>query len=521
MFRNSAQLEKRRRPLAGKSPHNRRGIAIVLVLGMLSITMAMSYAMLRTRAQAEMLQENFSRQGEARLAAEAGMSRALKIISQSSWTGVDAVLTGSLDAQTTYRVTFATGDPTLTSGSANYDEYPFRLTITSVGTAVAIDNANINTTHTLKTVVQLVRKKLVDQSSAFTSLQGYTVAQWNAVRGATIEPPMQVSGAAYLRGIPSIFTDTLSESNSLSQYTNDLRRMKTADVADHRPFSTSVTLPFFSGSSIRTVLSNMSTTTSYHFSFATTAPVGHPGTVTSYTLYPGGNSYSIPNLSSLYGSEIKNAAVGPDPVANPLGIFRTTAALRFGDNSSLQGTLIAPSTSQPITVRGNNVVLSGKTLPALSGDSTSTPRQLPVAMANYEMTVQTGATCTVNGLIMAWEGFQVDPHSANTRLTVNGRVFANDFDIHGISTWAFSTSWWQSRYNEFNWQIAQTGPLNSPYFPVWLHLNRGMDPQPTLTFSPDSSGVTYHWHSWNQPIYQPGEGDDGLRWNFVSMWVEE
>ena len=58
-------------------------------------------------------------------------------------------------------------------------------------------------------------------------------------------------------------------------------------------------------------------------------------------------------------------------------------------------------------------------------------------------------------------------------------------------------------------QLEQENPVK--YFPQWLEINQGLDPQPRLTFAPDSSHITYHWHDWNQPIFIPHQDDLGLR----------
>lgn len=495
----------------------RRGIAVLLVLGILSITMAMSYAMLRTRTQAELLQDNFSKQNDARLAAEAGLTRGLKAIALSSWAGADVPLSGSLDGQTSYRVTFQYGDASLNSTSANYAEYPYRLTITSIGTAVDKTNSQIQTKYTLKAVVQLVRKKVQDQSSAWTSLLNYTLMQWNAGRSPIIEPLLQVTGNAYLRGIPTVFSETILDDDSLDQYTSDLKKMMQANLGDYRPFTGTLTYPWVTPSSTKSTIANFGNTTSLHLSFATDPPVTHPGSITSYKLYPGGPTYAIPNLSSVYGGEVKDVTLKPDPQTNPLGIYRTTAAIRLGDNANIQGTIISPSTSQTVSIRGKNVVLSGYSLPLIEG--TTTARQLPALLANYQVSVETGAQATINGSVMAWDSLAVQTHTSDTKLQIKGRVFANDFDIHGVSDWTTSHGTWTSKLNAFLVQRLLGGLLNSPYMPIWLKLNYDQNPQPTLTISPDSSGVLYHWHDWTQPVYQVASGDDGLRWNVISLAV--
>jgi hypothetical protein len=341
--------------------------------------------------------------------------------------------------------------------------------------------------------------------------------QWNATRSPVIEPLLQVTGNAYLRGIPTVFEETIASSDSLTQYTTDLKKMVQANLPDYRPFTGTLTYPSSTSSATKTTIANFGNTTALHTSSSTAAPVTNPGSISNYKLYPGGPTYVIPNLSTIYGGEVKDVTLKPDPQTNPLGVYRATSAIRIGDNANIQGTIISPSTSQILTIRGTNVVLSGYTLPAVEGSTTA--RQLPVLLANYQVSVETGAQVTVNGAALAWDSWIVQQHTAATKVRVNGRVFANDFDIHGVSDWMHSNSWWIPRLAVFASQILTIGPLNSPYYPLYLKLNWGQDPQPTLTISPDSSGVVYHWHDWTQPVYQVGSGDTGLRWNLISMTV--
>jgi hypothetical protein len=69
------------------------------------------------------------------------------------------------------------------------------------------------------------------------------------------------------------------------------------------------------------------------------------------------------------------------------------------------------------------------------------------------------------------------------------------------------------------WKNDYTAWANSGYFPDWEQTQRSFTVKPTLTFSPDSSGVKPHWHDWSQPVYQPDPADPGLKWEVV-RWEE-
>src|SRR5437763_9838630 len=111
--------------------HRPRGMAVIMVLGLLAITIAISYATLRGQGTTTQLARNGSRSLEARAAARSGISAALRAISENAWGGVSATLNSKVTPNSWYQVTFRTGDDTLTETNASYSERPFRLTIES------------------------------------------------------------------------------------------------------------------------------------------------------------------------------------------------------------------------------------------------------------------------------------------------------------------------------------------------------------------------------------------------------
>src|SRR5256885_15652942 len=108
-----------------------RGIAIVMVLGILAITIAVSYATLRGQGTTTQLARNGSRSLEARAAARSGIAAALRSMSENGWGGVTTSLSSNVTANSWYQVTYTTGDDKLTDGNASYSEWPFRVTIKS------------------------------------------------------------------------------------------------------------------------------------------------------------------------------------------------------------------------------------------------------------------------------------------------------------------------------------------------------------------------------------------------------
>ena len=99
------------------------------------MTLALAYASIRGQATLARLAENANRAQEARLAAESGMSIALRKMSDGTWAGITSQVHGDLGPDAWYEVSFATGDPRLEIGDPNYAEYPFRVTVTALGYA--------------------------------------------------------------------------------------------------------------------------------------------------------------------------------------------------------------------------------------------------------------------------------------------------------------------------------------------------------------------------------------------------
>src|SRR5260221_10700863 len=135
-FRNSTPHRFRRIPAHRlHERHRPRGIAVVMVLGLLAITLAISYATLRGQGITGELARNNTRALDARAAAQSGLAAALRKISENAWGGVTVPLSSNVTNNSWYQVSFTTGDGKLGSNDPNYGEYPFRLTIDCTGYA--------------------------------------------------------------------------------------------------------------------------------------------------------------------------------------------------------------------------------------------------------------------------------------------------------------------------------------------------------------------------------------------------
>ncbi len=504
----------------------RRGMAVVLVLGLLALTLTLSYAMLRMEYQVQQSQTNISGQDRARLAAVTGISVALRQMHDGTWAGVNSTLTGTMDSGVRYDVNFSTGDPALTSSHPDYAEYPYRVTLSSVGVAADPAQTNAQTTFQVTAVAQLSRRKInaATTPSRWAQLNTYTLYQWNASstpRDVVIELPCQIQGNVCLEGAIRLCQSYPKDSNARERYLKDLQLMSQAGIED-RPFTGTVSLDHSRQSgSTENELSSWLGVNVTGITANSNTPLAYPTNFATYQLFPGGKVYAIPRLQDVLVAPAKNQVLSPDPVNNPLGIYRTDGSWTFLQGSQFTGTLLSDSPTAIVTLAGTGVQLNGLNLPTLDGSNAVF--QLPLAMVKNDVAVAHLATPTVNGLVIAWNQFVVNPGSKMTQLTLTGRVFADGFQINARTEWnAVTQATWQSTLSSFE---AQYNPLlfllglSEQFYPRWMEQSPYLlTAAPRLKIVPPTN-VTYHWPSFSEPIYDKADGDIGLRWNLVS-WRE-
>src|SRR5437762_2148176 len=169
MFPRRQQPQRFRRIVPSSAYRQRpRGVAVVMVLGLLAITLAISYATLRGQGTTSQLARNSSRALDARVASQSGLAAALRKISENAWAGVSSTLRINVTNNSWYEVSFTTGDSKLTPTDASYSEYPFRLTIDSIGYAADPLNPAVQAQHHSRCTVQLVRKRIVAEPATWS-----------------------------------------------------------------------------------------------------------------------------------------------------------------------------------------------------------------------------------------------------------------------------------------------------------------------------------------------------------------
>lgn len=496
----------------------KRGIAVIIVLGLLAITLSLSYALLRTQGTATLIARNSSRQLDAKLAAEAGLAAALRTMHEDNWAGVSSTLQASVDTNASYSVTYATGDAALLATDPNYAEYPFRVTITSTGTATDPTQSSMQTTYKLQAVVQLVRRAL--RSSNPTGWSGYltpTVYQWST-SDVHVNFPVRIEGATTFLGRMRLNTNYPGTVSTRDRYLADLNAIRVATGVDDRPFKGVMTLG--TTSQITDVVNSLNTQLGLNLvgsGASTAAPLTRPGSVTTYQLYPGGATYAIPSITTTYGSSPSNISLSAHPVNNPLGIFRSEGQVTFGNNVQLSGTLLAGDSSADVQISGTGVSISGRNLPGLDGSSTN--YQLPSVISGNDLRIINSANASIRGLAMVWDEFELAYGSKDLAFDFQGRLLTAKFLARGRQEWDIDDTVWDLAKTLFQLQYKDPPDASTiSYFPEYMKRNYGyLYHSPQLKLQANSDGVVYRWQDWTQSVYVKGASDLGLMWNIVRI----
>jgi hypothetical protein len=496
----------------------RRGVAVLLVLGMLAMTLALSYASLRSQATVSQLASNVGRGEAARLAAESGIFTALRRMSEGTWAGVSVPFSQNLSDNNWYDVSFSTGDGPLPAADPSYNpgEFAYRVTITSIGYASDPGQPSVRAIHKIDAIVQLARRSLLAEPAGWNALEPLAVHQWSN-RLIVTQFPVRFSGPVQLLGTLNLFPEYPLSTNPEQRYFRDLDKMRVDGLGDHRPYNGPINVA--KNRQTQQTLDNLQDlgVSVIDSAASTTPPAEHPGTVLSYKLYPGGKSYTIPILQTLYGSSLQNRTIAPNPVTNPLGIYRSRNSLAIYNNVNITGTIISDGTTPEIQVHGTDVSISGVNLAPL--ESTSQTYQLPVALVRDDLRFHGSSDATVRGLTMVYDEFELKEGPKTARFNLTGQLMTSGLAVRGRSEIALLGSLeWETQHALFLLQLPILGPTEK-YYPVWMQTKSAVPYSPLLRVERETNGVKYHWHNWTQPVYQKDPADAGLRWNLI-RWTE-
>ena len=517
----------------------RRGVALLLVLGILAVTMATAYAMIRAEFLTGRLSRNARRNSIADSAARTGLMFGLREMSNSSWTGIGSTYTSNLVDGGRFDVTFVAGDSLLSPLDIQYSEYPYRVTIRATGYATDPTDAAQQSVVIRERVVQLVRKR-INQAGG---LPTQTVYQWTD-HDFDLDLPVRMEGNAALLGEVSLAPDYPTGTSNLRDYLDALASAALNGGPDYRPFSSGVTLSsktdpqnqsFFTDNLLLTI----STSNAYNVN-----PTPFP-TITSYQLFPGGAVYTPPDVSNL---TLSSGQTKPNVVTNPLGISALSGQALVTGSATYEGVLYATSGAR-IDIAGSNNSIQGTILPSVQGDSNV--YSLPAIICDDRVRLTPDNSVTVTGATLV-NDLQILASTSSGGVTWTGKVVAGRMSIGPRTDWPTSSATWNAYWDEFTSTSAGattksggsttttkstgtttksvspksttsstspgtsgTTPNSTNNFALWLCEIYGLDPNPKIRFQPLPAGQVTLMPNWSQPIYLPATADSGLRWSPV------
>ena len=507
------------RAMGVKSPR-RCGMAVVVLLALLTISLALSYAMLRTQFAVAQMDGTRMRMTDARQAALAGMAAGLRQMHQNSWGGVATTYNRLLGPNARFEVSYQAGDASLAPGDPDYALYPYRVTVTSTGYAQDPANANATSSYQVQTVVQLVPRALSTQPSGWSVTQGFTLMQWHLPGGQEfiVEVPCRIEGNVHVQTALTLAEDYPGWAQARTRLFSDWNQMRLNGLPDYRPFNGTVHMAYLLNSlSTRLLLTNSLGVTTQN-TWPHLIPFWQrPSGNSTYQIYPGGPRYTMQELPS----RLRDRTLTPDPVLNPLGVYQATGELELERNVSIEGTLIVNRSggqSGDLVLDGRNV--SAAPVDLLPLDGTSQKVQLPTMVVRDDLLAENGSHTNLRGLITVDGRFAVEdaPQSA-TRFQLDGRLLAEHVAFEARNEWDKPSSWWETQLNSFLADL-QSQPNPIQYFGAWLEARRGLINAPQITLQPDAAGPTYQWLTSTQPIYVAGAQDGGLRWEVI-RWTAQ
>ncbi|RIK79256.1 MAG: hypothetical protein DCC68_13625 [Planctomycetota bacterium] len=503
-------------------------MAVLLVLVVLGISLVMAYGLMRVQSTAEQVQSNSIRRGDARQAAMTGLSVGLRKMHETGWT-IAQTVSAALNATDRYVVTYATGDPDLTSNPGAVTDadiatrpellyYPFRVTITAKGYS-RDPGTGIEATHSARAVVELAPQKLATQPTNWGKITDTTrnVAVYQRDNDDfDVNMPFQVRGNARIHGSVALNGDYNSWTSIGSDYLEGLRDMRNSDPAnDDRPFTGRLYWKESRQSAgiINWIANKLSLSRTDLNDEIVPAVLDIPTTPT-YQLYPGGEVYSAVEIAN-------DVAAGATPIAaplkNPLRVMYRSNDVRLGNNVSLQGTLVVGGTSG-LTLDGTNIRIEPAPIPKLAGQTTTL--ELPSIVAS-NVHHNGGRSAVLKGLVFVDSDFRIESGSQTTAFDLTGRLVAKDIRIRDRTEWTNAS--WGNLLNLLDplGLLRSAGLLQDSSLPPGGKTHYNADYDPRIIFQPYTipTAVTNHWHGAilrNEPLYQEQSAGSGLRWNVIS-----
>lgn len=500
-------------PKGRAGPHTRpgrRGFILLLVILTIIGAMALGYSVLRISRLHLRIVRNTALHQKAIAAVDSGLSVAFRNMFSPSWGGVGTILVGSCGPDETFEVRYLPGDETLSPTDPEYGRLPYRVTLRGVGKAWLPGESDYPSEYRKTWVVELVPRAVAPEPTDWPTIQQYTLYQ-TLVDVNRFNIPCQVAGPARFQGSVRVAPD-YPPTAARERYLSDLYAMKQAGYPDYRPFTE--TLRWYPA--VQTPDDLLAVTTWLGLSTISLPPqvVNNDlkllSGLSSYQLYRGGPTYSVPELSG----SIANTSLNADPLNNPCGIFFRSGSMIIGDNVQLTGTIICTG---DVTIAGSNILL--RAAPLQSPWQAYDSMEIPVLVCR-SLRFEFGLQRQIQGFVGAFGEFQVKKNDASCQLLLEGKIFAQRFRIDPRTPW--DTFDWDKKLAQFELQ-RPTATGDDKYFPLWLR-QFGLYPEPRIVLKTRPSAVGYHWKTETDPIYVPAARDTtplepqpGLRWKIVRI----
>ncbi|MEE8452852.1 MAG: hypothetical protein V3R99_13085 [Thermoguttaceae bacterium] len=465
-----------RRDRHARSPR-RRGVALLIVMLLLSMTLGLSYAAMRSQHTAMLIHRNFDCRASARQAARTGLSMAIRKMHQlDEWNGVGTTLTGTLSLDESFEVTYTTGDPTLLPGDLDYEELPYRVTLLSTGMAADPGRPETVAEYQVRAVVRLIPRALGEEPTDWKRMQDYTVFQTKS-DSFDVDIPCRIEGRVRIQGPLRIALHYPNDDAALRRYLEDLRKMVTeAGMLDCRPFNGPVEYPLGIQDGTHQVrLEIMLGIT------AINVPVNEvaadwvkPTSLTTYQIYEGGPVYTIRQLDTTLVEDLE-----PDPETNPLGIYYRNGTITIKNDVKIRGSLFC---RDDIRINGIGVNFEPVELPSLHGESDGV--RLPVASCRNFLVESTGGG-SLRGLLAVFDRFEIKKGPDTMGFAMTGRLITRKLLIKEREPW--NTQNWSTLDGDYIEDFNDADTETTPYFPLWLQDERGLSPAGgTAAISEDS-----------------------------------
>ncbi len=494
-------ISKRKLPPDLRRRGPRHGYTLVVVMALLAIALATSYAMLRTQLTSAQIQGNTRRKIEARQAAMTGIAVGLRKLHETSWQGVGTSFSSPLTQNDSFQVAYAAGDSSLSEGDADYDRLPYRVTVTSTGYSTDPANNGNRSSYVTQVVVELDPGKLSPEPTDWTQFLQYTLWQ-GGDKEMQIELPCRIEGRVRSQGRLRVAEAYPDRADVLGQYLWDLGLMLWFGRDDYRPFDGPVHLNATDNASATTRLPWMGVVAQHHSRQPFSSDWSKPSSMATYQIYPGGPEYQIEPLPNT----LQDTSLEPSALTNPLGIFYCDSPLEIRDNVSIHGTLFV---KDDVTVRGTNLLIRPVDLMPLR--ATTAANQLP-ALTCKSFIVEPGATGAITGLVAVFNNTNFKPASVHHSFSITGRmIVSNELHIQERTEWENVD--WPDAYDTW----LASGPYT--FLPEFMRF-RGLSHAPAVLIRPDPSDVAYHWHRQGNPVYDVHDSVVGLQWE-VLRWEHE